>query len=123
MRKSKTNAQKIRNRYAQLVVRAGDHNKAEILYEYDRAMDRLARLYLFANSAPSEDEIEIQERSERLAKDDLLNFSVHCRRLFEITKAFPLAKASEYQRVNLKRTLIALYGDHPTNLVKPFGRL
>ena len=93
MRKSKTNAQKIRNRYAQLVVRAGDHNKAEILYEYDRAMDRLARLYLFANSAPSEDEIEIQERSERLAKDDLLNFSVHCRRLFEITKAFPLAKA------------------------------
>ncbi len=93
MRKSRTKAHKIRNRYAKLVVRAGDYNKAEIFYEYDRAIDRLARLYSFANSAPSDGETEIQERSERLAKDDLLNFSVHCRRLVDITKAFPLAKA------------------------------
>jgi len=79
--------------YANLIVKAGEHNKSEVFYEYDKAIECLSRLYSFAHSPPHDD-IEIQTRLERFAKDDFLNFAVHARRLFEISNLFALAKAA-----------------------------
>lgn len=65
-------------------------DKAGITYEFDRAVDRLSRLYHFANSLPPDD--ELATRGERLAKDDLLNFAIHFRRLLSLSDGIALAK-------------------------------
>ena len=95
MKRHRAKKFKTRVKFAQATIDAGPHNQAEIFYEYDRAVDRLARLYSYANTLPSNADMELSERAERLAKDDLLTFAIHCRRLCEFTKVVPLAKSEK----------------------------
>jgi hypothetical protein len=82
----------------------------EIFYEYDRMLDRLARLHSFGNSLPSSDS-ELSERAERLAKDDLLNFSIHCRRLLTIAGQIKLASKAKVLSTKF------VQGAHPANMM------
>jgi hypothetical protein len=58
-------------------------------------IDRLARLYSYGNSLPPIELDEVIERGERLAKDDLLNFAIHARRLLTIAEAIHLAPKAQ----------------------------
>lgn len=63
-----------------------DDEKRQLSYEYDRAADQLAKLSCFAHGAEALGGALI-DRAERLAIDDLLYFSIHTRRLFELLDA------------------------------------
>jgi hypothetical protein len=67
----------------------------DILYEYDRAIDRLTRLHAYGNSLATKEQNEIIDRSEKLAKDDLLNLSIHARRLLTLSEGVDLAKKTK----------------------------
>lgn len=58
---------------------------AVIRHAYEQVLDSCARLGAFATGNPPLTEGPIAERQEFLAIDDLLNFSIHARRLIEST--------------------------------------
>ncbi len=75
---------------------------AEIFYEYDRMIDRLARLYSYGNCKPPLGLDEVSESGERLAKDDLLNFAIHSRRLLTIVGKVSLATSVQIPTFKFK---------------------
>jgi len=72
-----------------------DYDEPSIFYEFDRAIDRLTRLYSFGYGLLPHDWGELCDRAERLAKDDLLNLAIHSRRFLTLAKAECLARNVE----------------------------
>lgn len=68
------------------------HDNSEYIYEYDCVMECLARLHAYGNCSSSTDLGEIESWGERLVKSDLINFSIHCRRLLVLADKVSLAK-------------------------------
>lgn len=59
---------------------------------YEGVLDRMARLASFGTSKPIASNIEIGQRQEAQAVDDLLLFAIYARRLLKCTNTFTLAK-------------------------------
>lgn len=61
-------------------------------------MECLARLYAYGNCISSADLGEVESWAERLIKSDLINFSIHLRRLLVLADAVAMAKNASISR-------------------------
>lgn len=60
-------------------------DKKVVRSSYESCLDATARLSAFATSKPFPDALEVNERQDVLATDDLISFCIHARRLIENT--------------------------------------
>lgn len=58
-------------------------NRKTIRADYEGCLDAMARLSAYATSKPFVDALEVNERQDILAVNDLINFCIHARRLIE----------------------------------------